>query len=409
MIERTLSRQWWLVPSALFTFAFVYLSSIMWLRNELTKDGSDSFRGDVSSSRPRIVLHVGPGKTATTSLQVEWTTARYRRCLKEDKFWYAGRYYNNTNVQTAREGQATFSPLLQTLRGVMIPQRAWHHTEETYCTDRDCSWERFSRLLQEGHSDRHVLISDEPLALRWTVESFRRLNDIRPLKVIIGYRRLYEWLPDSIYQRNRKRLRDKHWPSPGELLALEPLWPDVWAEWQRFHYTFLDRLVEAAQSAGVSYSVLNLHNSGHSLQHQLFCDSLSETKHCCLETQAADMRIHWNARTTEVSRMIQFDTLSTAAAAKGLINTSKYSRVQVRAALESTDLRMHMFCPDRKQLKEFLEISIQLERTFVGAGTEQEHREGFRKRVEDGLFCQIDTQRTMLDPSVNDFFAQFSA
>jgi hypothetical protein len=50
----------------------------------------------VARRKGRLILHVGPSKTATTTLQTDLTVARDRGWLSKDRIVYMGRYYHPT-------------------------------------------------------------------------------------------------------------------------------------------------------------------------------------------------------------------------------------------------------------------------------------------------------------------------
>lgn len=377
--------------------------------------------------RPLLVLHVGPGKTATTSLQVDLSRPSFESCLAENDYLYGGRFYLKPSESNGKwsEGPESFSRSLELLRDILIPARARNTDSECTATDAHC-WESFRKQLADFAGDNHVILSDEPLALRWTPENAMALKNAfgpsRDILVVIGYRRFFDWLPSSIFQRNRKRLVDKHWPTRGELKLLEPLWPllGTTETWKEYHYAFTDSLIEAAHSASLQHRILNLHDREMSISSQFFCRVLPGSSSCCehlsdVNTTATVM----NVRTENLVHQLYFDTITTAAAAKGMINTSRYNRQQVREALRVYHHSKQfdswpMYCPTEKQLELLFEQSLRLEREYIWPDLKQEtrerleaeHRESFEGKVREGAFCELDIDVSL--ETFRDFFRTYA-
>lgn len=377
--------------------------------------------------KPLLILHVGPGKTATTSLQVDLSTPLIASCLAEDDYLYGGRFYLNSTENHGKwnEGPESFSPSLQLLRDILIPARARHTDSVCTSTNTHC-WQLLGQQMEEFAGNNHVILSDEPLALRWTSENAiamkTALGASRDIVVVIGYRRLFDWLPSSIFQRNRKRLVDRHWPSRGELKMLDPLWPLLGTtdSWKEYHYTFTDSLIDATQAASLQYHILNVHDQEHTIPNQFFCHVLQDATSCCAHTFDSNTTTNMmNVRTDSLVHQLYFDTITTAAASKGLINTTRYKRHEVREAL-----RRHyhakglnswpMYCPTKRQLEQLLEQSLRLEREYIWPDLTQEsrdqfkieHREAFERKVQEGAFCELDIKVSL--ENFRDFFKKYS-
>ena len=126
-----------------------------------------------------------------------------------------------------------------------------------------------------------------------------------------------------------------------------------------------------------------------------------------------------NVRTDELVHQLYFDTITTAAAAKGLINTSVYSRQQVRESLRQYYHAQKfdswsMYCPTDQQLELLLDQSLRFERELIWPSVPQElmyymeaeHRGAFEARTRDGSFCQLDITASL--DAFRDFFRTYS-
>ena len=406
-------------------------------------------------AEPRLlVLHVGPGKTGTTSLQVDLSSPAMEQALRQDGYWFGGWYYKDAHLRESGEfieGKPTFSSLLDVLREILIPrkvitlrsERQFCSTENELQASSSC-WSTFRSFLDKesgAHGNASILLSDEPLALRWSPERFADLREILsasserslPWKslVVVSYCRFYEWLPSSIYQRNRKRLQDTEWPSKGDLQALQQLWPNMATEWRSHHYTFLDSVADDATSAGVDYQILNIHNKTDSVRTNFLCQILPAAPSSCELSRRMDKaRLYStakvNVRSPKKVRMLYYDILSTEAAERGLIDKNSFTRTQVREALQEymeakNQSDFEMYCPTSKELDQLLGQSLALEAAYIWpiavAATsnpevtlelEAEHRAGFNKMVESQAFCVVDTLAVSSNHELRQFFSAFS-
>lgn len=436
-------------------------------KNEEESDGDDETllvdpiaeRSQEYSKEKLLVIHAGPGKTATTTLQVDWTSQDFHSCLQMDQYWYGGRYYAKAKMldDSMDEGPPTFSTLLQIVREILIPPRVFDYKANyEYCTedlqlqreqrqnqsesrqDSDPCWDIFRKQFDRDITQRnitHVLLSDEPLAMRWTAEHFQALKSAIPedyrIVVVVDYRRFFEWLPASIYQRNRKRLRDTYWPNRGELQALEQLWPRMVSEWREHHYVFMDTVIDQTNLVdAIETRILDIHQStigsGDSVRTLFFCQILTNAPHCCEQSRRRDISQssapHWNTRTDDTVEHIYYDMIVTAAAQRGLIDKKRYERQSVRKALIAANVTLHMYCPNAHELEAFFQQSLDLERNYLWPSRaermgltsntsewEDQHRAHFYDSVNKTGFCTLDTEKMLRDAQIQRFFQHFSS
>ena len=452
--------------------------------------------------QPLLVLHLGPGKTGTTGLQVDLTKPELQESLGQDGYWYAGRYYNNTHLRPKDghldEGKESFSPLLTMLRQILIPRKALNNNNgdplQKYCKNTQTCWKVFRNEVDQAskeHKVTNIVLSDEPLALRWSKGRFATLRDslitssasssldsddnddlsVQPQQhlqhqlqwkplVVVSYRRFYEWLPSSIYQRNRKRLRDTEWPSKGDLHALELLWPHVVTQWRDHHYTFMDSLVDQAQQAGIEHRILNIHlvdadnnnnissGTSGSIRTEFLCHVLPNAPSSCATSRQMDELVvssaesnnnsisnnntssstsrqkRVNVRDQNTIELLYQDMITTQAADQGLIQQRLYSRTQVREALrenlqaanQTARADLEQYCPTRDELDVLYQQSLDMEVKYIlptlssDRATQQqwveEHRKGFDQMVASNAFCILNLEAAVRQ--LRDFFEQYS-
>jgi hypothetical protein len=188
----------------------------------------------VDGQQLQLILHVGPSKTATTSLQTDLTD--YRVDLLDDGYWYAGRYYklstNETDGTTHldRSGEST------------LLTEAHNMFENQYCqaTDIvgrvDCCRKFATELNQvvQRSGFRRIVLSEEPFGNRWDdpVDWLAIREALAEqqwnVTVLVGYRRFFSWWISAHFQRERTDRSHNHnndrWPAAGGR-AKVPLFP----------------------------------------------------------------------------------------------------------------------------------------------------------------------------------------
>jgi len=189
---------------------------------------------EVEQAKPHLVLHVGPSKTGTTSLQTDLTRFQDRGYLAADNYFYAGRYYHPFyNEKGILQVNKTTSPLLDEARGML--------QKECTLSPRSRCCAEFKRQLDEYRRlGLNVILSDEAFNHFWLspadYHAIREaLQDEWDVVVVVGYRRFYEWIASYKYQRDRldhKNVVWKNaWPGPEGGKPIDPLFPAVIENW----------------------------------------------------------------------------------------------------------------------------------------------------------------------------------
>lgn len=245
---------------------------------------------------------------------------------------------------------------------------------------------------------------------------------------MVGYRRFYEWIVSSKFQRDRtdrlSAMGKEYWPSDGgrALLRMIPDTLDQWRTW--YHYT--DSILE---TVGTTFPVrfLNLHSSDESssLLSQFLCDILDTADFACARSRERDLVTQQTAMNTQEAASVPslyYDALATAAAAAGFVDEEAHKRCDVREAarayqeetlgLTSDDLPEE--CPSRAQLEELYRLSVEMERAYMPSLLSDEdddlnHRDGFEAKVGENSYCWVNTTAVLTEVHWQKFFAQFSA
>lgn len=294
-----------------------------------------SLRNSVNPSHgknaPRLlILHMGPPKTATTSLQTELT--KYNHTLfQDDQVLYMGRYYHpeinplNNKTILNRHALPFVHTLTQGLRQCLL--------EKSSNNQRTCLAPLVEELTKV--SPTSLLISDEALA-KWDMTLIWKLKSILVpynwhLKVVVTYRHFHQWLLSNFHQRFRL---DKSKPRKDEWSG--KIIPSLHEFWKRPGINIYD---DIHPDETMVDHLLNFHDTEKTLLQQLMC--LGYTPHTCrcVISKTSPMTVLNTAASAVAGTHWNYDRLATTAAALSWINTTKYSRPDVRQKLH--ELAIH--------------------------------------------------------------------
>ena len=166
---------------------------------------------EIGNNGPRtFVLHVGPGKMGTTTIQASLDDEFTKNVLRRDG-WCA------RDLNTVHIG------------GEKLPLGAYLNQvgreKKSEAVDKliaGPTFKEFVRFLDECYEAQlNVVVSSESLGLlhptvwqRVLLPSVSRWN----VKIALGYRRLYDWLPSVWYQMHLQTLK-LPWPAPGNSMV----------------------------------------------------------------------------------------------------------------------------------------------------------------------------------------------
>lgn len=381
-----------------------------------TSDDDDSMINEETSDvLPRLILHIGPSKSATTTLQTDLTAALDDGWLTSE---YLGRFYRPhraavTNVLMLNRSE---SPLLVTARHML------HSNDCSRPSAICCS--RFHDALETYRvMNSTVILSDEAFGNMWTDPAHfhaiqTALSSHWKVTVVVGYRHFYEWILSSKYQRDRTdrigNMGKVQWPEFGGR-SLLPMFPDTLNEWRQwFHYT--DSIVHMAK-ASMEVRILDLHAmTNRSILTQFLCTA--QLHEDCWTSQQRDLELAFmtmmNSQANTTIPSLYYDAIATMAAEHQLVNTSLLQRSSVREAVRAfhedtnglapNDLILQ--CPGEVELQTLLDYSLDMEKRFFILPDQQAHMDGFWSKVRDKAFCWVNALAVVQSPRWKEFFAQ---
>ncbi|GAX12596.1 hypothetical protein FisN_13Lh056 [Fistulifera solaris] len=338
------------------------------------------------ATKPHLVIHIGPEKTASTTLQKDFFYKFRKHTFKADNYIYLGRY--------------TF---LRALQEVLL-----------YCPyklrekPKHPCYQRFLRLLDdERWRGKNILLSEEVYSKAiWDLEAVERVQqDFMPflqerwdVSVVAVYRRFHEWLISARKQRDYELRERQLWPHEGGE-ALDS-WNEVMLlrKHERFglrsHY-LPDDLAQW-YDLNVSVTVLNMHHPTQKITEQFVCDALPHATTSCEYYRTQGREIHANARS---GLEYFFDNIVYAAAEKGIFDTTNVMRHDIvynLTNLNMTITNMPLICPSAKELEELLQESIHWEQYYAPEYADIDAvKASFEKLVQSNQFCRVDTDRLL--------------
>jgi len=387
----------------------------------------------LQDDRPYFVLHIGPPKSATTTLQTELTN--YNEVLQRDNYAYLGQLMHDPESIYRHQHGLLLNALKDRDCQVAVNQARVNREPWPEC------WQPFLRTLwkrrQEGRS---VILSEEMLSIKYTeMEGLGRTSvDWPSLKmalegqgwkpvILIGYRRLYDIMPSAKQQWDRWTKVNRElslWPPNGR--ALKPLFPDVLYDPrlyddyvpQHIHKTvqwsYTDHLVEMI-SPHFPVRLLNIHDT-LSIRSTFLCRVLPHAPNSCRQSQIDDATYGELHRNSEES--LFYDAIATEAAARGWFDSSLFDRHVVAVALldyfeeerKGNPMDLPLQCPEAAELELLLERSLVKEQQIlsppVAETMREEHVAGFWKAVDKNKFCWIDVDKTLEDRHWRRFFSE---
>lgn len=380
------------------------------------------------NGKPWMIIHLGPCKTATTTIETELT--RYQDNLLKDNYIYLGKFYPASSSNKRH-------PILTAMRSTTCHvqrRRAEGHNRIREHTPK-CWREMTDQIMK--YKGKNLLMSDEEFGFQYAnftegrtpidwISLQQDFGEHWNIMAVVGYRRLFEWIPSARQQndrwfKGRVQQRVTEWPPTGE--HIQPLFPSVLhypqvsgKETDRkfwFHY-FTDDILRFLHSYAVPYKLFNLHTKeeGLGLRTHFLCNILPNAPHSCAVSREEDLE-HDNMRANpQHSDMLFYDAIATRAAEQGEISTRKLKRHQVMFAAQSfheqvlneTSSDFPLDCPDEEDLYTLLRASLSKEAEIVPEMSAKDHTELFWKEVEKETYCWIAIEQVMRDPRWKPFW-----
>ncbi|KAL3799457.1 hypothetical protein HJC23_013912 [Cyclotella cryptica] len=354
----------------------------------------------LEGGEPYVLLHVGPHKTGTTSIQ---------------NFIFESIYYNKTFFE-----EDNFAiPQYQDMPGRFDKEGTWlnfaHCMLHNYNKDggrmhqQACNGVRAvlpSFMQKSYNAKRNVLIVAEDLD-RKTIDHQRLQYYLRPykrIKVIASYRRLHEWLfsfYNQIVQLYLKRYIRNETDYPSFVQWVE-------SQYSNFLQVHTFAVAERYRNSGriESVEVINMHDTADILE-TLFCDFL-ETPVSCKAIQNRT-----KVRNMNKGRLHDYDRLCTEAMLSGKIQNFHLAiSKRVAKKLEADITKHNIFgsegypkkCLNQTFLDQLIKTEMEQEEAYFpewyrkNGGLEM-IRSSFEKA--NSTFCSMDVDK-ILDSGVLD-------
>ena len=376
------------------------------IKDDEVKQNEETKVVRVKDNRKNLVLHVGPQKTGSTTLQNAWTVPQgLIGDLKRDNYRYA---FINPHVGYFNCDVGTYG----SYDNCQVAPRL----ENVFNTTRS--------------NGENLLLSDENLDYRF-VDPLREYIDSNywDVTVIVVYRRIHEWLVSWYNQINKTTNRDIH----GNILIDDhghpyrmdhKWWPDqggseipVFSDWYKKFTEYFDRsdlakrhrsveLVNAYEPLFNKVVVHSMHQEGD-LVTNFMCDSVPEATNCCNRLRKGALEIPLE----NASVNLDHDIIAVEARNRGMLQ-KRLSRPEVVAAvstfIEKTNKEIPRKC-DHEMIEEIRGWLLDSEKElFYENWTEDqtsELQQIYDVYLEKGKLCDVDLTKVFADEDWMDFFA----
>eukprot|EP00977_Amphora_coffeiformis_P010160 scaffold2363_cov159-Amphora_coffeaeformis.AAC.22 len=383
---------------------------------------------DVSSSpipsnctqvtKPWLVLHVGPPKTGSSSIQAALGQF-HDASLTADNY-----SHEKWIFQIGDDKQRCVLPMANVLRKTEMnqPKKLEH---SNFC------WEFFlSRMERLANQQRNVVMSDEVVAttarhVKDLEYSFvdRMIEDLGPtfrLAVIVVYRRYFDLLNSQYNQKYKAAVGKKEsneWPgSGGEHVPSYPRFVDAileaLKEGKSVYGTTPEQVLPAFRGKVDLLYVMDYHDGD--LLTNFFCNALPDAPQTCQTIRDLEAR---PPSVNVGTSLVEYDRLSTAAYAQGWIDGTRYKRPDMASAvriynekvLNATWTDLPLTCASVDSMKTLFKRSLAMERNVLAdhgdAKAHLDHYNAFRAARKH---CSIDVLAVLQDSKWQAFFQHYA-
>ena len=337
---------------------------------------------------PLLVLHVGPPKTGTTSLQ--HMLHQYEPQLLEDNYFYAG---NSSVIDNFKN----------CIRRV---QKAGKDTE---------CWSDFVKTLEVHRKQGHnIILSNEVISVHAQDGNFDLIRSFMEpwmpnVLVVVGYRHLHNFMPSTHFELQK----NQRWPSIMERGKLVTPFTTFWMENHK-----LDKLgpipmpaTAIAQFRAAYYNVSVLDIEMKEQITEFFCGILPDATHTCRYHQGRPPLVH--ALNTNDQGQVNYDALAILAFQRDYLKkdqTRPYLRARIKTFNEKTlhsgpnDFVLDCLTPDQEE--EFLQESLQHARAAGFSSRDDAIRADFAKAKAKKKYCTINATAVFEQQTWLDFFSR---
>ncbi|KAL3933294.1 MAG: hypothetical protein SGBAC_010462 [Bacillariaceae sp.] len=371
------------------------------------------------TDKPLFILHIGPPKTGTTTLQCE-LGEKFQE-LREENFYYLGTYYAPL---CGLPRDHVIEGFADATRPVLLHCYAEHANKDC---DLEQQWLEFEEIIV-SHKDHNVIMSDEMFHHHFEEEDVTRfakiLNQHWDVRIMYTYRHFYSSLP-SMY----RQLNDPYATQKGMAYAYEKtIWPEdggykiqSFRDGNYFKVTDEMRRFQLWTASFDWVEVFNMHNTnGADYLPAFLCTMIPESKALCQDAKKNPASNHKDNDSS--SKFLYYDMLAVEGHEQGLLQKSKKTREEVRDAVQdfckSKDWEFTHFpldCLTEIELSSFLSESLEqatiLQPYFANprddsrnVSIEEEIESGFHEYQQNKKFCSVNTKRTLEEHPWRQFF-----
>jgi hypothetical protein len=380
-------------------------------------------------SKPLFVMHIGPVKTGTTTLQCALQSLA--KNLEADGFIVAEtescRPENNTetmNLTWTKGGVATYDNVV--LGKSFAPNCLAQHNENSTGMP-DCWMESYAKYAQEQLQLNHsIIISNEIISQvtsKLTSADFvDDLVDSLPgyrVVIVVTYRPWFSWIASLQDQTTKNFMtRPRDWPGEGKSsrkLESMQIFAARQLKYRRRNkissktYPFVDDAIQIfANHSRLELKIINIHDEGD-LVTNFVCKTLVGATDTCNSLKSGNTTL---ADKNKAENKLWYDMLAVEAHEQGLVSKSRlavYKRIQnfQEKTLGKSSTDFPKSCPSQSFLKRVLKESLQTEKKIYPQQYkkfERKHRKAFARAIQSEKFCTINATRVLEDKQWRNLF-----
>jgi predicted SnoaL-like aldol condensation-catalyzing enzyme len=401
------------------------------------KTSKESFR---NHEKPYFVIHIGPVKTGTTTLQCALQSLS--QSLKKDGIIIAetescrpdldlsiSTFTNN--LTWTKGGAATYDNVV--LGKAFAPNGLGQWSNDTDATGMPECWMQSYVKFAKGHAQQHhsIILSNEILSQTVTkfTQSFvddlvESLDDFQVV-VVVTYRPWFEWVASLQDQMTKNILvRQREWPGNEGGRRIDSLhrFMERQLRYKRQHttkrqkYPFVDEIIPIfCNHSQIDLKIVDIHEDGDFVTN-FVCKTLSGATGTCNALKNTNDTIEDR---NKAENKLWYDILAVEAYEKGMVSGSRlrvYNRIRKfqQETLGKTSTDFPKICPPSGFLKRILKESIQAAKRIWPnparhGRLERRHRRLFARAVEADKFCTINATAVLEDRGWIDFFNRMGA
>uniref|UniRef100_A0A7S2K215 Sulfotransferase domain-containing protein n=1 Tax=Leptocylindrus danicus TaxID=163516 RepID=A0A7S2K215_9STRA len=440
-----------LLASGLFAYTVFYAltyhqSYTAGYNNSMQQDEPQTIRLNTRTQqkRPRFILHPGPHKTGTTTIQCDLEDLM-EDLVRYDSLVYSGKYQCQRRKAQLQYAKNKFQ-FPYYMPGNMVCLR------DTFVKECDNArpWNEFTTALGAIHDkgNLNVLHSDEGLS-RIDAKGLRQLNralnnhDSWDVSVVIAYRWYFEWIAsfyNEIYEAAGHWPELKKWPGRHGGVAI-PAFGDFLDIVLRGDVSSLDssreqfiNTVHIVQGDNAFYHpsfvlrekfrrhfadvlIFDIHDFEGDLTANFLCRVLNVKHTCAAQITKSEME---QVKSRNLSVDLHYDILVVAAYEAGYLLNQNLKRMDVVAkakdrqenlGFSAKDFPMKCLFPSQEE--KLLKLSIKYERDIFPERFQNDHdakkredalKNGFAKSIAKNKFCSIDATKVLNDEGWKLFF-----